>query len=79
MKCKNIGVENLSTPILVLYLDAPAGGRRGIRDNKSCTPGDFIDDIRPGLRAEMEGQRGMLARVVEGDEIRVGDAIEVMG
>ncbi|MDE3089152.1 MAG: hypothetical protein KGJ80_07185, partial [Chloroflexota bacterium] len=29
---------------------------------KSCTPCDFIDGIRPGLRAEMKGQRGMLAR-----------------
>ncbi len=46
---------------------------------KSCTPCDFIDDIKPGLRAAMEGQRGMLARVIEGGVMRVGDAIEVMG
>jgi MOSC domain-containing protein YiiM len=46
---------------------------------KSCTPCDFIDGIRPGLRAQMEGQRGMLARVVEGGEMRVGDSIEVVG
>ncbi len=38
-----------------------------------------VDDIHPGLRAEMEGQRGMLARVVEGGEMRVGDAISVEG
>ncbi len=44
---------------------------------KSCTPCDFMDDIRPGLREQMEGQRGMLARVVEGGELRVGDAIDV--
>ena len=44
---------------------------------KSCTPCDFMDDIRPGLREQMEGQRGMLARVIEGGELRVGDAIEV--
>ena len=44
---------------------------------KSCTPCDFIDGIRPGLRAEMEGQRGMLARVVAGGEMRVGDAIKI--
>lgn len=43
-----------------------------------CTPCEFIDDIRPGLREKMEGQRGMLARVVETGELRVGDAIEVM-
>lgn len=45
---------------------------------KSCAPCDFIDGIRPGLRAEIEGQRGMLARVIEGGEMRVGDAIEVV-
>ena len=27
---------------------------------KSCAPCDFIDGIHPGLRAEMDGQRGML-------------------
>ena len=43
-----------------------------------CAPCDFIDDIRPGLQEEMEGQRGMLARVIEGGEMRVGDAIEVV-
>lgn len=44
---------------------------------KPCTPCEFIDGIRPGLRAEMEGQRGMLARVVEGGEIEVGNVIRV--
>lgn len=45
---------------------------------KHCTPCDYIEDIRPGLRAEMEGQRGMLARVITGGEIHVGDAIEIV-
>ena len=31
----------------------------------------------PGLRAEIDGKRGMLAHVVEGGEISVGDEIEV--
>lgn len=42
-----------------------------------CAPCEFIDDIRPGLREKMEGQRGMLARVVQGGEIKIGDAVEV--
>lgn len=42
-----------------------------------CTPCEFIDDIRPGLREKMVGQRGMLARVVQGGEIKIGDAVEV--
>ncbi len=45
---------------------------------KACDPCELIEDIRPGLRAEMEGQRGMLARVIDGGEMRVGDTIEVV-
>jgi MOSC domain-containing protein YiiM len=44
---------------------------------KHCAPCEFIEDIRPGLRAEMDGQRGMLARVISGGEIQVGNAIEI--
>ena len=42
-----------------------------------CAPCQFIEDKRPGLRAAMEGKRGTLFKVIEGGEIRVGDAIEV--
>jgi MOSC domain-containing protein YiiM len=41
-----------------------------------CTPCDQLEKIRPGLRREMYGRRGMLCRVVEGGVIRVGDNIE---
>ncbi len=44
---------------------------------KACTPCSRMDEIRPGLRTALEGKRGMLARVVEGGEMRVGDAITV--
>jgi MOSC domain-containing protein YiiM len=43
-----------------------------------CTPCEFIDSIRPGLRRESEGQRGMLFRVLEGGQVRVGDAVTVL-
>lgn len=43
-----------------------------------CAPCEFIDEIRPGLREKMIGQRGMLARVIEGGEIKIGDVIEVV-
>jgi MOSC domain-containing protein YiiM len=42
-----------------------------------CAPCQFIEDKRPGLRAAMEGKRGTLFKVIEGGEIRVGDAVEV--
>jgi len=41
-----------------------------------CTPCDQLERIRPGLRKEMWGRRGMLCRVIEGGMIRRGDAIE---
>lgn len=41
-----------------------------------CTPCDQLEKIRPGLRREIYGRRGMLCRVVEGGNIQVGDTIE---
>jgi len=41
-----------------------------------CTPCDQLEKLRPGLRREIYGRRGMLCRVIEGGEIRVGDSIE---
>ena len=41
-----------------------------------CTPCDQLEKIRPGLRKELWGRRGMLCRVIEGGMIRRGDPIE---
>jgi MOSC domain-containing protein YiiM len=41
-----------------------------------CTPCDQLEKVRPGLRREIYGRRGMLCRVIEGGEIRPGDSIE---
>jgi MOSC domain-containing protein YiiM len=35
-----------------------------------------MEKIRPGLRKELWGRRGMLCQVVEGGIIRRGDTIE---
>ncbi len=43
-----------------------------------CTPCQFIEDKRPGLREAMRGKRGMLFKVIEGGKIKVGDAIQVV-
>jgi len=42
-----------------------------------CTPCEMLEDIRPGLKDAMNGQRGMLFRVLAGGYIRVGDIIEL--
>jgi MOSC domain-containing protein YiiM len=41
-----------------------------------CTPCDQLEKIRPGLRKEIWGRRGMLCRVIEGGMIRRGDPID---
>ena len=43
-----------------------------------CDPCHRMDDLRPGLRAQLDGKRGMLAHVVAGGEIALGDEIELV-
>jgi MOSC domain-containing protein YiiM len=43
-----------------------------------CDPCHRMDELRDGLRAELDGRRGMLARVVESGEVAVGDEIELL-
>jgi MOSC domain-containing protein YiiM len=43
-----------------------------------CDPCERMDAIRPGLRAELEGKRGMLARVLETGDVAAGDEIELL-
>jgi MOSC domain-containing protein YiiM len=58
----------------------PVGKRVRVGDavfevTMDCPPCERMDALRPGLRAELEGRRGTLARVVEGGELAVGDEI----
>lgn len=41
-----------------------------------CTPCNLMERIRPGLRKELWGRRGMLCRVLDSGIIRPGDSIE---
>jgi len=40
-----------------------------------CTPCDQLAEVRPGLRREIYGKRGLLCQVLRGGTIRAGDAI----
>lgn len=44
-----------------------------------CTPCNQMERIRPGLRKELWGRRGMLCRVLEGGILRPGDPVEKLG
>jgi len=43
-----------------------------------CDPCSRMDDLRAGLRSEIDGKRGMLAAVVEGGEIALGDSVTLV-
>ena len=43
-----------------------------------CDPCHRMDELRAGLRAELQGKRGMLARVVQSGEVAVGDEITLL-
>jgi MOSC domain-containing protein YiiM len=43
-----------------------------------CDPCSRMDEIRPGLQAELDGRRGMLARVLESGEVTAGDEVHLL-
>ncbi len=54
------------------------GGQAVLQITGPCAPCARMDEIRPGLRLELDGKRGMLASVVRGGTIRLGDAISAL-
>ncbi len=45
---------------------------------KSCSPCSRMEEIRPGLRLELAGKRGILARISKGGTIAADDTIEIL-
>jgi MOSC domain-containing protein YiiM len=43
-----------------------------------CDPCELMEEIRPGLQAEIEGRRGMLARVLKTGKVSVGDQLQLL-
>ena len=74
--------ENLTTQGIDV-MSIPVGARLKVgavvlEVARPDTPCHHMDDVRPGLQADLAGQRGILARVLEGGQVRKGDPIEVM-
>jgi MOSC domain-containing protein YiiM len=42
-----------------------------------CAPCQRMDELRPGLRQQLEGRRGRFVRVVEGGSVAVGDPVQI--
>jgi len=43
-----------------------------------CAPCERMNEVQPGLRAELEGRRGRFFRIVEAGGFAVGDAISIL-
>ena len=42
-----------------------------------CEPCGKMDAIQPGLMEKIDGRRGMLAKVIDGGGIKVGDSVRI--
>lgn len=74
--------ENITTRGIDL-MSLPKGTQIQVGDallelTSECTPCSFVDSVKPGLRAELEHKRGMLARVLQSGEIHLGSKITVV-
>ena len=74
---ENITVEGLT------LMGLPAGtrlevGQAELEITKECEPCSRMDEIRDGLKAELVGRRGMMARVTRPGVVRRGDPIRVL-
>jgi MOSC domain-containing protein YiiM len=72
---ENITTEGMDVNGLAMKQELRIGEVR-LEVGEICHPCDQLEKVRPGLRREMRGRRGMLCRVLEGGTIRRGDTIE---
>jgi MOSC domain-containing protein YiiM len=72
---ENITTDGIDVNSLAIKQELRAGEVR-LQVSEICHPCDQLKKIRPGLRREMRGRRGMLCRVLKGGAIRRGDTIE---
>src|SRR5437879_7932663 len=74
---ENITTDGLNVNSLQIGQLLRVGGAR-LEVSAICTPCGQMEAIRPGLRKELWGRRGMLCRVLEGGVMRRGERIETL-
>jgi len=74
---ENITTESLAVPRLQPGTRLRVGSAL-LEITKECKPCAFVNSVQPGLLEKIQDRRGMLARVVEGGPIQVGDAIQLV-
>jgi MOSC domain-containing protein YiiM len=74
---ENVTVEGLNVMQLPVGSRVRLGRSAVLEITKVCEACFRMDEIRDGLKQELEGRRGMVSRVIEGGSISVGDPITV--
>jgi MOSC domain-containing protein YiiM len=74
---ENLTVEGADVQTWPIGQRVAAGGAV-FEVTMECEPCHLMEEIRPGLRAELVGKRGMLARVVESGQVSVGDELRLL-
>ena len=72
---ENVTTSGLDLSTLEAGHRVSLGGEVVLEITGHCAPCARMDELRPGLRDQLEGRRGKLAFVVEGGQISVGDPI----
>jgi MOSC domain-containing protein YiiM len=75
---ENITAEGLDVMSLGPGTQLKLGAEAVVEITSICEPCFRMDEIRPGLKAELEGRRGMNSRVISGGQIAVGDPITIV-
>ena len=82
-----LGIGQVRENVTVRGVDlhqVAAGQRLALGDDvvveitQFCAPCERMDEVRPGLREELFEQRGMLATVISGGAVNVGDQVQVI-
>jgi MOSC domain-containing protein YiiM len=72
---ENLTVEGLHVMGLPVGTRVRLGESAVLEITRVCEPCFRMDEIRMGLKSELVGRRGMVARVIAGGPIAVGDRI----
>ena len=74
---ENITVEGLDLSSVKAGQVFFVGDEVTLEATGPCVPCTRMDEIRSGLRSELEGRRGIVTMVLNGGTLRVGDAVRV--
>jgi len=74
---ENVTVEGADVQAWPIGQRVKIGGAT-LKITMVCDPCHRMDELRDGLRDELDDKRGMLARIVEGGEVALGDSIELV-